>query len=103
MIKLPKQEVKPIADKNLKKEFTEAFTYIKNMPVVSSIIIFAGVMNLLVLPFSTLTPVFAKDIFNGSASTLGVIDGVIGFGAFVGAIYLASLKQGTVLIITEKH
>ena len=57
--------------------------------------VFTGLMSLLVLPFTTLTPVFAKDIFHGSASTLGIIDGVIGFGAFISALFLASLKQGT--------
>ena len=95
MMKLPKPEQKTKADKNLKKEFLEAFAYIKITPVVSSIIIFAGIMGLLVLPFSTLTPVFAKDIFNGTAFTLGIIDGVIGFGALIGALFLASLHQGT--------
>jgi len=49
---------------------------------------------LLVLPFSTLIPVYAKDIFHGTASTFGVIDSVIGLGAFSGAIFLASLKPG---------
>lgn len=95
LIKLPITEIRPKTEKNLKKEFTEAFVYIKNTPVISSIIIFTGIMSLLVLPFTTLTPVFAKDIFNGSASTLGIIDGVIGFGAFISALFLASLKQGT--------
>lgn len=95
MMRLPKSEQKTKPDKNLKKEFLEAFAYIKNTPVVSSIIIFAGIMGLMVLPFSTLTPVFAKDIFNGSAFTLGIIDGVIGLGALVGALFLASLHQGT--------
>jgi len=52
-------------------------------------------MSLLVLPFTTLTPVFAKDIFHGSAATLGIIDGVIGLGALIGALFLASLKEGT--------
>jgi MFS family permease len=52
-------------------------------------------MSLLVLPFTTLTPVFAKDIFGGTASTLGIIDGTIGFGAFISALFLASLRQGT--------
>jgi MFS family permease len=94
LIKLPETVLKPKADKNLKKEFTEALTYIKSTPEVSSIIIFVGVMGLLVLPFTALTPVFAKDIFHGSASTLGIIDGVIGFGALIGALFLASLKQG---------
>lgn len=94
-IKLPKQEAKIKKEKNIRKEFSEAFAYIKNTPVVSSVIIFAGIMSFLVLPFSTLTPVFAKDIFNGSASTLGILDGVIGLGALISALYLASLKQST--------
>jgi MFS family permease len=46
------------------------------------------------LPFSTLIPVYAKDIFKGSASTFGIIDSMIGLGAFGGAIFLASLKSG---------
>jgi len=95
LMKLPKPGIKPKADKNLKKEFAEVIIYIKSTPEVSSIIIFVGVMSFLVLPFSTLTPVFAKDIFHGSAFTLGIIDGVIGFGALIGALFLASLKQGT--------
>jgi MFS family permease len=95
IMRLPKTRINPKADKNLKKEFTEAIMYIRSKPEVSSVIIFAGVMSLLVLPFTTLTPVFAKDVFNGSAATLGIIDGVIGFGALIGALFLASLKQGT--------
>jgi MFS family permease len=94
LIKLPPYKAKPKTGRNIKREFTEAFTYIRNTPIVNSVLILAGFMNLLVLPYSTLTPVFAKDIFNGTASTLGVLDGMIGLGAFVGAIYLASLKQG---------
>jgi MFS family permease len=95
LIKLPKKEITPKTIKNNRKEFAEAFLFIKNTPTISSAIIFTGVTGLLVLPFTTLTPVFAKDIFKGSAATLGVLDGVIGLGAFVGALFLASLKQGT--------
>jgi len=95
LMKLPKPALQQKADKSFKKEFSEAFFYIKNTPEVSSIIVFVAVMGLLVLPFTTLTPVFAKDIFKGSAYTLGIIDGVIGMGALIGALFLASLKQGT--------
>ncbi|MGJ8592938.1 MAG: MFS transporter [Aquaticitalea sp.] len=95
MIRLPQREKRVLIEKNLKREFTEAFEYIKSTPTVRSVITFTGLMSLLVLPFTTLTPVFAKDIFHGSASTLGMIDGVIGFGAFLSALFLASLKSGT--------
>ena len=95
LMKLPKPKLKPSADKNLKKEFTEALNYIKNKPEINSVLIFVSIMGLLVLPFTTLTPVFAKDIFHGTASTLGIIDGVIGFGALIGALFLASLRQSS--------
>jgi len=95
LMKLPKTVINPKTDKNLKKEFTEGISYIKSNPEVSSVVIFVSIMSLLVLPFTTLTPVFAKDIFHGSAYTLGIIDGVIGFGALIGALFLASLKQGS--------
>lgn len=95
LIKLPQQPVRIVTDKNVKKEFSEAYHYIKNTPEVSSVIVFTAIMSFFVLPFTTLTPVFAKDVFNGSASTLGVIDGIIGLGAFAGAVFLASLPKGT--------
>jgi len=56
-----------------------------------------ALVSLLVLPFATLIPVYAKDIFKGDASTFGIIDGVIGLGAFAGALFLASLKSATKL------
>jgi len=82
-------------DKNLIFEFKEAFLNISQNKTISSVIIFTGLIGFFVLPFTTLTPVFAQDIFLGNATTLGYIDGSIGLGAFTGAIYLASLSAGT--------
>ncbi|MGY3055560.1 MFS family permease [Pedobacter sp. UYEF25] len=94
-MRLDKSRTKPDTKRNLRQEFSEAYQYIKNTATISSVIIFAAVINLFALPFSTLTPAFAKDVFHGTASTFGVIDGFVGLGAFIGALYLASLKQGT--------
>jgi predicted MFS family arabinose efflux permease len=54
-----------------------------------------GLISLLVLPFSTLIPYYAREVFKGNATTFGVIDSVIGLGAFSGAIFLASLNAGS--------
>lgn len=99
LMKLPKAEIRIQSDRSISKEFLEAINYIKSNSIISEVILFTGLMTFFVLPFSTLTPVFAKDIFSGSASTLGVLDGIIGLGAFIGALYLASLKTGTNLNI----
>jgi MFS family permease len=93
LMKLPKYEAKP-HPKNVFGELKEGFVYLKNTPSISFILLMLGTISLLVLPYSTLIPVYAKDIFHGSASTFGVIDSVIGLGAFSGAIFLASLKPG---------
>ncbi|WP_316804575.1 MFS transporter [Pedobacter nototheniae] len=93
MMKLPKYVAKPHT-KNVIGELKEGFAYIKRTPSIGLILIMLALISLMVLPFSTLIPVYAKDIFKGTASTFGVIDSVIGLGAFSGAIFLASLKPG---------
>lgn len=93
LMKLPVYVQKPIT-KNLRLELKEGLDYIRNTPSIKFILLMLGAVSLLILPFSTLIPVYARDIFHGDASTFGVIDSVIGLGAFFGAIFLASLKAG---------
>jgi MFS family permease len=94
LMKLP-QYIKQVHTKNAFGEMREGLTYLKQTPSLAFVIIMLGLISLFVLPFSTLLPVYAKDIFKGTASTFGIIDSVIGLGAFSGAIFLASLKPGS--------
>ena len=93
LMKLPAY-IKKEHTKNAFGELKEGFAYIKNTPALSFIIIMLGIVSLFVLPFSTLIPYYARDVFKGTASTFGVIDSFIGLGAFAGAIFLASQKPG---------
>ena len=86
--------IKQVHTKNAFGEMREGLTYLKQTPSLAFVIVMLGLISLFVLPFSTLLPVYAKDIFKGTASTFGIIDSVIGLGAFSGAIFLASLKPG---------
>jgi len=94
LMRLPKY-VDKVHTKNALGELKEGFDYLKKTPSIGFIIVMLGAVSLFVLPFSTLLPVYAKDIFRGSASTFGILDSVIGLGAFAGAIFLASLQPGT--------
>jgi MFS family permease len=94
MMRLPKYADK-VRTKNAFDELKEGLDYLKKTPSIGFIIIMLGAVSLFVLPFSTLLPVYAKDIFKGSASTFGILDSVIGMGAFAGAMFLASLKPGS--------
>jgi len=94
MMRLP-AFVPKLHSKNIIGEIREGLQYVRKNPDISSVLGMLALISLFVLPFSTLIPVYAKDIFHGTASTFGVIDSVIGLGAFSGAIFLASLKPGT--------
>jgi MFS family permease len=94
LMKLPKYVAKP-HKKDVFGELVEGFSYIKRTPSIAFVILMLGLISLFVLPFSTLIPYYARDIFKGTASTFGIIDSFIGLGAFSGAIFLASLKPGT--------
>ncbi len=93
MMRLPRYIAKPHT-KNIVGDLREGLDYVKQNPTLTFIFLMIGIMSLFVLPYNTLMPVYAKDIFHGTSSTFGVIDSVIGLGAFIGAIYLASQKKG---------
>jgi MFS family permease len=94
MMRLPKYTSEEHT-KNIIGELKDGLVYLKKTPSIAFVILMLGLSSLFVLPYSTLLPVYAKDIFNGTASTFGILDSVIGLGAFSGAIFLASLSSGS--------
>jgi MFS family permease len=94
MMKLPTPKAFPHT-KNIVQEIREGWDYLTHAKAIRFVITMLAFVSLLILPFSTLIPVYAKDIFKGSAKTFGVIDSMIGLGAFGGALFLASLKPGS--------
>ena len=73
-------------------EFKDGWEYLKRTPSIGFVILLLACVSLLVLPFSTLLPVYAKVIFKGNASTFGYLNSFIGLGAIGGTFFLASLK-----------
>jgi MFS family permease len=96
MMKLPAYIAKP-HNKKVVSEFKEGWKYLNNTPSIGLVILMLAFISLLILPFTTLLPVYAKVIFLGGASTFGYLNSAIGFGAIAGAIFLASLKPGVEL------
>jgi len=94
LMKLP-QYINKVHKKNVFGELKEGMAYIKRTPSIAFVLIMLAMISLFVLPFSTLIPYFARDVFRGTARTFGIIDSFIGLGAFFGAIFLASQKTGT--------
>jgi MFS family permease len=90
-LKLPTYVAK-VHTASIMGELKEGFEYVKNTANIR-----LGLTALLVLPFTNLMPVYAKDVFHGTATTFGLLDGAIGLGGLAGAIFLASLKPSVSL------
>src|SRR5690606_24382042 len=80
---------------NALTDMKEGFTYLVNTPSISMVIIMLAFVSLLSLPYVTLLPVYAGEVFQGDDSTLGYLNSFVGLGAICGAIFLASLKPGS--------
>lgn len=91
LMKLPPAQPKKHA-KNILHDVRDGWKYLNETKSIKFTITMLALISLFVLPFTTLIPVYAKDIFKGTASTFGIIDSAIGLGAFSGAMFLASLK-----------
>jgi MFS family permease len=93
LMKLPVYQPKK-SEKKIMAEFAEGFTYLKRTPDIGLLILMLALTSLLVLPYNTVIPVFAKVVFKGNASTYGYITSFVGVGAVAGTIFLASRKPG---------
>jgi MFS family permease len=67
--------------------------YAFGFPPVKYIIILLAFASLVAMPYPVLMPVFAREILQGGANTLGFLMAGAGVGALAGAIYLASRKN----------
>ncbi len=76
-------------------DLREGFGYLRKTPEIGKIMLMLSVISLLSLPFVTLLPVYAGEIFDGDASTFGYLNTCVGLGAISGALFLASMRPGT--------
>jgi MFS family permease len=93
LMKLPVYKPKTIK-KRITSDIAESIIYLKNTPTIGVVLIMLTLVSLLVLPFDTLLPVFARTVYHGDAATFGYIFSFIGLGAVSGTFFLASLKPG---------
>jgi MFS family permease len=71
-------------------ELKEGLVYTFGFPPIKHLLILLGLVSLMGMSYSVLMPVFAKEILKGGSHTYGFLMGAAGFGAFIGAIFLAS-------------
>lgn len=94
MMKLP-PFIRRARSTTIASELREGFHYLSTTPDISKVMLMLAGVRLLSLPFITLLPVYAREIFHGDASTFGWLNSFVGVGAVSGALFLASMKAGT--------
>ena len=82
-------------DKKVLGDLKAGWTYLVRHPGIGRPILMLALMSLLVIPYATLLPIYAKVIFHGNATTFGLIDSFIGMGAISCALWLASRNVNT--------
>lgn len=91
-MRFPENAFAPTHSKQ-KGSLKEAINYLKEHQTLATIIIMTALSNFLVLPYVTLIPVYAKEVFRGDAATYGWLNAAIGVGAFAGAFHQATFKE----------
>ncbi|GGC75517.1 MFS transporter [Pedobacter quisquiliarum] len=86
------------SQKSIWVELEGGFRYVTADKGLTSMIILIGISSLFVIPFNTLMPIFAKDIFNGSAKTFSWFESAAGLGSVASAMYMANLKSSRFLV-----
>ncbi len=73
----------------------EGFAYLRQDPSVLALMVLVSVFSLFGLPYATLLPVFARDILQVDSQGYGLMMSCVGFGALLGAVWLAFRVSGT--------
>nr|WP_198160738.1 MFS transporter [Pedobacter panaciterrae] len=81
------------SEKSIWIELEEGFKYVSGDRELSSMIMMIGISSLFVIPFNTLMPIFAKDLFHGDAGTFSWFESAAGLGSVISAMYLANLRS----------
>ncbi|WP_345955362.1 MFS transporter [Mucilaginibacter sp. PAMB04168] len=91
LMKLPVMDVKKSTE-SVWQGLKQGYNYLQHAEDIKLMILLMACTSFLVMPYTTLMPVFAKDIFHGDAGTYSLLNSVSGLGSLIGAIYMATLK-----------
>jgi predicted MFS family arabinose efflux permease len=82
-----------VKETHLLTEMKEGLAYTFGFAPIKYIILLLGLVSLMTLSYQVLMPAYAKEILKGGSNTYGFLMGAVGFGALIGAVYLASREK----------
>ena len=71
----------------------EGLSYVRQQPSLQMALVLLFIVAFLIFPYTTLLPIFARDIFRIGAPGLGVLNAASGVGALTGAFLIVLLSE----------
>jgi MFS family permease len=68
-------------------------SYTRKLPLLQLVLLLQFLIGFLVFPYTTLLPIFARDIFHSGATGLGILNAAAGAGALLGAVLVVLFSQ----------
>lgn len=97
-------EEKRVVGLTMWQSLKEGLAYVRGNPQMRAIIGLVAAASLLLLPFITFVPFFARNILHAGERGLGILMAFSGMGAFLAAVtiaYLGSIRhRGTVIVVS---
>ena len=94
-MKLPKKSDESARQFSIAHSLVEGLRYTLATVPIRDVLLLLGLVGFMGMPYMTLMPVFAAKIHKSGADALGMMLGAVGFGALIGALFLA--QRATVL------
>ena len=92
MMRIRKSEEKKRSG-NMLNDLKEGLNYTFGFAPIKHLILLLGLVSMMGTSYQVLMPVFAKEVLQGGSSTFGFLMGAAGFGALLGALFLASRES----------
>ena len=73
----------------------EGYNYLKEHRGIRLAILLMALTSFIVMPYSTLLPVYAQTVFKGNVTTYSWLNSISGFGALIGAIFITTSKSSS--------
>lgn len=89
----PVQPQAPVSLRQIIQQLRDGLSYVAEFTPIRDVLLLVALTSFMGMPYTVLLPIFASDILQGGADTLGVLTAAAGVGALIAGISLSLRKS----------